>query len=87
MKDILKLNGVAFTDVTLSSFYIASLAVTFQVDLVQKNQSGSINRLNTFMKSPQFSNFSNYSVIGNTRGSVDITQAGEVICGCIKPVP
>ena len=77
MKDMLKREGVLFTEVTLSSVYIASLAVTFQVDLVQKNQSSSINELNSFVESPSFSHFSNYSIIGKARGSVEVTEAGK----------
>ena len=78
MKSVLKLNGVAFTQVNLSSVYIASVALTFQVDLVEENQSSSISQLNSFVSSSNFSHFSSYSVLGNGSlgGSVEITQAG-----------
>lgn len=75
METILATNGVNFTGVNLSSVYIASLALTFQVDLVEGNQSSSISQLNSHVRS--LSHFSNYAVIGNTRGSVDVTEAGK----------
>ena len=77
MKAVLDKNGVAYKRVILSSVYIASVALTFQVDLVEENQSSSISQLNVFVSSSNFSHFSNYSVIGNSSGSVDVTQAGK----------
>ena len=80
MKGILETNGVVYSRVTLSSVYIASVAVTFQVDLVEEEQSNNISQLNSYVSnSESFSTFSNYSVMEDGRGSVDVTVAGTMV--------
>ena len=77
MKAILDMNGVSYTRVSLKSVYVASVAVTFQVDLVEEEQSSRISQLSSFVRdSETFSNFSDYPVMEEGRGSVDITVAG-----------
>ena len=79
MKAILDMNGVAYKRVALKSVYVASVAVTFQVDLVEEEQSRNISQLNSFVSnSESFSSFSSYSVMEDGRGSVDVTVAGKV---------
>ena len=80
MKAILDMNGVNYTQVILKSVYIASVAVTFQVDLIEEDQSSTISQFGSFVSSSEsFSNFGNYSVMEDGRGSVDVTVAGTEI--------
>ena len=69
---------MGYTRVTITSVYIASVALTFQVDLVGQNQSSSISQLKSYVSSSDFSTFSNYTVLGNGRlgGSVDVSETG-----------
>ena len=77
MKGILDANGVVYSRVILRSVYIASVAVTFQVDLVEEDQRSNISQLSSYVSSSEsFSTFSNYSVMEDGRGSVDVTVAG-----------
>ena len=68
MKGILDVNGVVYSRVILRSVYIASVAVTFQVDLVEEDQRSNISQLSSYVSS--------YSVMEDGRGSVDVTVAG-----------
>ena len=81
MKRLLDMNGVAYKRVSLQSAYIASVSITFQVDLEEDDQSENITQLSMFLGDPeQFSSFSDYNVTEDGRGVVDITVAGIVIC-------
>ena len=78
MKDILNCNGVTYKKVILSSVYIASLALTFQVDLDVEDQSNNVSRFTSFVSSSaSFSSFSNYSVKGSGRGTLGVTVKGK----------
>ena len=71
---------MVYKQVILKSVYVASVAVTFQVDLAEKDQSSNISQFSSFVSSSEsFSNFSSYSVMEDGRGSVDITVAGTEI--------
>ena len=81
MKRLLDINGVVYKRVSLQSTYIASVSVTFQVDLEEGDQIENITQLGVFLGDPeQFSSFSDYNVTEDGRGVVDITVAGIVIC-------
>ena len=81
MKRLLDINGVVYKGVSLQSAYIASVSVTFQVDLEGGDQSENITQLGMFLGDPeQFLSFSDYNVTEDGRGVVDITVAGIVIC-------
>jgi hypothetical protein len=81
MKGILDVNGVVYSRVILRSVYIASVAVTFQVDLVEEDQRNNISQLSSYVSSSEsFSTFSNYSVMEDGRGSVDVTVAETCVC-------
>ena len=78
MENLLKINGVVYSKVSVKSVYIASVAITFQVDLPDGNQSQNISKFNSFIEDPEsFSSFSDYSVMEDGRGLVDITVAGK----------
>ena len=80
------MNGVVYTRVTLKSVYVASVAVTFQVDLVEEDQTSSISQLSSFVSdSESFSSFDEYTVMDEGRGSVDITVAGIVFHHVLMP--
>ena len=80
MKRVLDMNGVAYKRVSLQSAYIASVSVTFQVDLEEDDQSENITQLGMFLGDPErFSSFSDYNVMEDGRGVVDISVAGIVI--------
>lgn len=77
MRDMLNANGLAFKAVTLNSKYVASLALTFQVDLVPEDLSHSISEFTSFLNSSEsFSSFSNYSVKESGRGTLVVTVKG-----------
>ena len=79
MKMILDMNGVVYSRVNLQSAFIASVSVTFQVELEEGDQSENITQLSTFLGSPEaFSTFSNYTVMEDGRGVVDVSIAGEL---------
>ncbi|CAI8001269.1 Adhesion G protein-coupled receptor L1 [Geodia barretti] len=81
MKDILNCNGVTYKKVILSSVYIASLALTFQVDLDVEDQSNNVSRFTSFVSSSaSFSSFSNYSVKGSGRGTLGVTVKDTCMC-------
>ena len=78
MKDILNFNGVTYKKVILSSVYIASLALTFQIDLDVEDQSNNVSQFTSFVSSSaSFSSFSNYSVKDSGRGTLGVTVKGE----------
>ena len=78
MRDALNANGVAFKAVTLNSKYVASLALTFQVDLVPEDQSHNISQFASFLSSSEsFSGFINYSVKESGRGTLAVTVKGR----------
>ena len=81
MKHLLDMNGVVYKRVSLQSAYIASVSVTFQVDLEEGDQSENITQLSMFLGDVErFSTFSDYNVMEDGRGVVDISVAGIVIC-------
>ena len=75
MAEILDMVGISYIEVYLKTVSVASVSITFQVDLVGGNQSSGISQLNSFLES--FSTFSNFSVSEDGRGLVDITVAGK----------
>ena len=78
MEGLLDMNGVVYSKVSVKSVYIASVAITFQVDLPEGDQSQNIFMFNSFVGDPEiFSSFSDYSVMEGSRGLVDITVAGR----------
>ena len=80
MKRLLDMNGVVYKQVSLQSAYLASVSVTFQVDLEEGDQSENITQLGMFLGDPErFSSFSDYNVMEDGRGVVDISVAGIVI--------
>ena len=79
MEGLLDMNGVVYSKVSVKSVYIASVAITFQVDLPEGDQSQNISKFNSFVGDPEsFSSFSDYSVMEGSRGLVDITVAGTM---------
>ena len=79
MKRLLDMNGVVYKRVSLQSAYFASVSVTFQVDLEEGDQSENITQLGMFVGDPErFSSFSDYNVMEDGRGVVDISVAGIV---------
>ena len=80
MKCLLDMNGVVYKRVCLQSTYMASVSVTFQVDLEEGDQSENITQLSMFLGNPElFSSFIDYNVTEDGRGVVDISVAGIVI--------
>ena len=79
MKRLLDINGVVYKRVSLQSTYMASVSVTFQVDLGEGDQSENITQLGMFLRNPElFSSFSDYNVMEDGRGVVYISVAGIV---------
>ena len=77
MEMILDMNGVVYSRVTLQSVRVASVAVTFRVDLETGDQSENITQLSSFLRnSERFHSFNSYSVVEDGRGVVDVTIAG-----------
>ena len=79
MKRLLDMNGVVYKRVSLQSAYMASVSVTFQVDLGEGDQNENITQLGMFLRNPElFSSFSDYNVMEDGRGVVYISVAGIV---------
>ena len=73
------MNGVQYSRVSLQSAYIASVSVTFRIDLAAGDQSDNITRLSSFLANVEtFTSFNGYSVMEGGRGLVDISVAGIV---------
>ena len=80
MKMLLDMNGVEYSQVTIQSAYIASVAVTFHVDLVEGDQKANISQFNSFLEnSESFTSFNDYTVVEVGRGIVHVTVAGIYI--------
>ena len=80
IKHLLDMNGVVYKQVSLQSAYMASVSVTFRVDLEEGDQSQNITQLAMFLGNPElFSSFGGYIVMEDGRGVVDISVAGIVI--------
>ena len=78
MKEILDNNGVVFNEVLLQSAYIASVSLTFRVDLNNTNKMDNLTQLTSFLNDPRaFSTFGNYTVMEEGRGSLDVTASGK----------
>ena len=78
MKMLLDINGVEYSQVTLQSAFIASVAVTFHVDLVEGDQKDNISQFRSFLENTEgFTSFSDYSVTENGRGVIEVTVAGR----------
>ena len=72
------MNGILYSQVSLKSAYIASVAITFQVDLVEGDQTQNISEFSSFVEDSEiFSSFSGYSVMEGGRGSLDVKVAGN----------
>ena len=77
MKMLLDLNGVVYSRVFLQSAYVASVSLTFQVDLWEGDQSENITQFSTFLRNSEaFLSFSDYTVMESGRGLVDISVSG-----------
>ena len=79
MKLLLDMNGVIYSRVSLQSACVASVSLTFQVDLGDGDQSESMTRFSRFLgNSEAFPSFSDYTVMEGGRGLVDISVSGIV---------
>ena len=78
MKEILDGNGVMYNEVFLQSAYIASVSLTFRVDLNDTNRMDNLTQLASFLNDPgAFSTFGEYTVMEEGRGSLDVTASGQ----------
>ena len=71
------MNGLVYGQVSLQSVYVASVAVTFHVDLPERDQEENIAQLKSFLGNPDnFSSFNAFNVMEGGRGVLDISVAG-----------
>ena len=77
MKDLLDDNGVVYRRVILQAAYIASVSLTFRVDLEEGDQMDNVTQFTAFLGDQEsFSSFGDYIVMEGGRGSLDITVSG-----------
>ena len=77
MQMVLDMNGVVYSQVSLQSVYVASVAVTIHVDLPERDQGENIAQLKSFLGTPDnFSSFNAFTVMEGGRGVLDISVAG-----------
>ena len=80
MEDLLDDNGVAYSRVILQAAYIASVSLTFRVDLEGGDQMDNITQFTTFLGDQEaFFSFGDYIVMEGGRGSLDVTASGNVV--------